>query len=34
MTRVQKRFVDGPGVLTWFDLHITFDPRPLAPPGG
>jgi hypothetical protein len=56
--RVQKRFVDGPDVLTWFDLHtsvappaptanwthvgdgritriqVTFDPRPLAPPGG
>lgn len=55
--RVQKRFVDGPDVLTWFDLHtsvappaptanwthvedgritriqVTFDPRPLAPPG-
>jgi hypothetical protein len=55
---VHKRFVDGPDVLTWFDLHtsvappaptanwsrvddgritrirVTFDPRPLAPPGG
>jgi hypothetical protein len=54
---VRKRFVDGPDVLTWFDLHtsvappaptanwsrvedgrimriqVTFDPRPLAPPG-
>src|SRR5690242_700719 len=55
---VQHVFVDGPDVLTWFDLHttvappaptanwthvedgritriqVTFDPRPLAPPGG
>lgn len=54
---VKKRFVDGPDVLTWFDLHtsvappaptanwshvsggkitairVTFDARPLAPPG-
>jgi hypothetical protein len=54
---VHKRFVDGPDVLTWFDLHtsvadpaptanwshvedgaitaiqVTFDARPLAPPG-
>jgi hypothetical protein len=23
-------FVDGPDVLTWFDLHITVAPRPTA----
>jgi hypothetical protein len=28
---VQKRFVDGPDVLTWFDLHTTdADPLPTA----
>ena len=26
---VQKTFVDGPDVLTWYDLHTT-----IAPPGG
>lgn len=54
---IHKVFVDGPDVLTWFDLHttvappsptanwshvehgkitrirVTFDARPLAPPG-
>ncbi|MDQ1644603.1 MAG: hypothetical protein QOJ50_787, partial [Cryptosporangiaceae bacterium] len=54
---VRHRWVDGPDVLTWFDLHtsvappaptanwshvedgkitriqVTFDARPLAPPG-
>ena len=54
---IQKMWVDGPDVITWFDLHtteappsptvnwsheengliarirVTFDPRPLSPPG-